>query len=191
VVIELQTQITKLEVSCLPSNGSGGDGPPHFGGLGLTCMEDLASWNMERGLGHYFGLFHDANSLLTFKRSEYVDAHYHVVTLKRAHDVGLNLIQAKLLVSFQNQVPLFFGKGHPRKLPPLMCYPRQVTGRTKTAPAEQNTILIMLMNKYVYHKLQRSSIHCSGTSSLGHEERDGRQKEWCRLRHQVPIKLTY
>jgi hypothetical protein len=68
VLIELQKQITKLEVSCLPNNGSRGNGPPHFGGLGLTCMEDLTSWNMERGLGHYFSLFHDANSLLTFKK---------------------------------------------------------------------------------------------------------------------------
>jgi hypothetical protein len=66
---------------------------------------------MERGLGNLFGLFHDANSLLTFKRMDYVEAHDHVATLKRAQDVGLNLIQAKvLLVSFQNQVPLFFGK---------------------------------------------------------------------------------
>lgn len=124
VVMELRKRITKLEVSRSPSNGSGGDGPPHFGGLGLTCIEDLASWNMERGLGHYFGLFHDANSLLTFKRSEYVDAHDHVATLKRARDVGLNLIQAKLLVSFQNQVPLFFGKGTPTKLSSLNALPK-------------------------------------------------------------------
>jgi hypothetical protein len=88
------------------------------------CIEDLASWNMERGLGHYFGLFHDANSLLTFKRSEYVDAHDHVATLKRARDVGLNLIQAKLLVSFQNQVPLFFGKGTPTKTSSLNALPK-------------------------------------------------------------------
>ena len=33
-----------------------------------------------------------------------------LAALKRARDVGLNLIQAKVLVSFQNQVPLFFGK---------------------------------------------------------------------------------
>jgi hypothetical protein len=79
---------------------------------------------MERGLGHYFGLFHDANSLLTFKRSEYVDAHDHVATLKRARDVGLNLIQAKLLVSFQNQVPLFFGKGTPTKTSSLNALPK-------------------------------------------------------------------
>jgi hypothetical protein len=107
IMMELQKQITKLEVSCALSNGSRGDGPPHFGGLGLTCIEDLVCWNMERGLGHYFGLFHDANSLLTFKQSEYVDAHDHVATLKRARNVGLNLIQAKLLVLFQNQVSLF------------------------------------------------------------------------------------
>jgi hypothetical protein len=31
VVIELQKQITNLEVSSLPSNGSGGNGPPHSG----------------------------------------------------------------------------------------------------------------------------------------------------------------
>lgn len=47
IVIELRNWISKLEVSCSPSNGSGGDGPPHFGGLGLTCIEDLASWNVE------------------------------------------------------------------------------------------------------------------------------------------------
>jgi hypothetical protein len=100
---------------------------------------------MERGLGHYFGLFHDANSLLTFKQLEYIDVHDHVATLKRARDVGLNLIQAKLVVSFQNQVPLFFGKGTPTKTSSLMRYPtRQATGRKKTAPAEQNTILIVL-----------------------------------------------
>jgi hypothetical protein len=98
----------------LAAAGGGCDGPPNFGGLGLTCIEDLASWNIERGLSHFFaGLFHDANSLPTFKRMQYyVDAHEHVAPLKRARDVGLNLIQAKVLVSFQNQLPLvFFGKG--------------------------------------------------------------------------------
>jgi hypothetical protein len=43
--------------------------------------------------------------------------------LKRARDVGLNLIQAKLLVSFQNQVPLFFGKGSPNKTSSLNALP--------------------------------------------------------------------
>jgi hypothetical protein len=38
VVMELRKLITKLEVSRALSNGSGDDGPPHFGGLGLTCM---------------------------------------------------------------------------------------------------------------------------------------------------------
>jgi hypothetical protein len=38
VVMELQKQITKLEVSCLLSNGSRGDDLPHFGGLDLTCI---------------------------------------------------------------------------------------------------------------------------------------------------------
>jgi hypothetical protein len=113
IIGELRKRIMKLEGNRMSGSGSGGDGPPHFGGLGLTCIEDLASWNMERGLGHYFGLFQDANSLLTFKRSEFVDSHEHMATLKRARDVGLNLIQAKLLVSFQNQVPLFFRKGSP------------------------------------------------------------------------------
>jgi hypothetical protein len=107
----LRTRVTKVEATRVAGNGGGGDGPPVFGGLGLTCIEDLASWNVEHGLSHYFGLFHDANSILTFKRTDYVDAHDHVATLKRARDVGLNMIQAKLLVSFQNQVPLFFGKG--------------------------------------------------------------------------------
>lgn len=123
IVVELRKRITKLEGSRISGSGSGGDGPPHFGGLGLTCIEDLASWNMERGLGHYFGLFQDANSLLTFKRSEFVDSHEHMATLKRARDVGLNLIQAKLLVSFQNQVPLFFGKGSPNKTSALNALP--------------------------------------------------------------------
>jgi hypothetical protein len=120
VVMELQKQITKLEVSRSPSNGSGGNGPPHLGGLGLTCIKDLASWNMEWGLGHYFGLFHDANSLLTFKQSEYIDAHDHVATLKRAHDVGLTLIQAKLLVTFQNQTFVLW-KGDTNKDFVLKC----------------------------------------------------------------------
>jgi hypothetical protein len=79
---------------------------------------------VEWGLGHYFGLFHDANSLLTFKQLEYVDAHDHVATLKRVHDVGLNLIQVKLLVLFQNQVPLFFGKGTPTKMSSLNVLPK-------------------------------------------------------------------
>jgi hypothetical protein len=107
----LRTRLTRVEVARMAGNGGGSDGPPSFGGLGLTCIVDLASWNIERGLSHYFGLFHDANSLLTFKRTDYTDAFDHVATLKRAQDVGLNMIQAKLLVSFQNQVPLFFGKG--------------------------------------------------------------------------------
>jgi hypothetical protein len=123
IIDGLRKRLSKLEVARAPGGGGGGDGPPHFGGLGLTCIEDLASWNMERGLSHYFGLFHDANSLLTFKRTEYVDAHDHVATLKRARDVGLNLIQAKLLVSFQNQVPLFFGKGTPSKGSALNALP--------------------------------------------------------------------
>jgi hypothetical protein len=38
--------------------------------------------------------------------------------------VGLNLIQAKLLVSFQNQVPLFFGKGTPTKMSSLNALPK-------------------------------------------------------------------
>jgi hypothetical protein len=107
----LRTRVTKVEVARMAGSGGGSDGPPSFGGLGLTCIEDLASWNVECGLSHYFGLFHDANSLLTFKRTGYVDAHDHVAMLKRARDVGLNMNQAKLLVSFQYQVPLFFGKG--------------------------------------------------------------------------------
>jgi pantothenate kinase-related protein Tda10 len=52
-----------------------------MGGLRLTCIKDLASWNMtERGLSHYFDLFQDVNSLLTFKRTEYFEAHDHVAT---------------------------------------------------------------------------------------------------------------
>jgi hypothetical protein len=46
-VIELRKQVTKLEVSRAPSNGSGGDGPPHFGGLGLTCISRLGTWNED------------------------------------------------------------------------------------------------------------------------------------------------
>jgi hypothetical protein len=120
----LRSRVTKVEVARMAGNGGGSDGPPSFGGLGLTCIEDLASWNAECGLSHYFGLFHDANSLLTFKRTEYIDAHDHVATLKRARDVGLNMIQAKLLVSFQNQVPLFFGKGAGTKGSSLNALPK-------------------------------------------------------------------
>jgi hypothetical protein len=47
-----------------------------------------------------------------------------VVTLKRARDVDLNLIQAKLLVLFYNQVPLFFGKGTPTKTSSLYALPK-------------------------------------------------------------------
>jgi hypothetical protein len=118
-----RTRLTRVEVARMAGNGGGSDGPPSFGGLGLTCIEDLASWNVERGLSHYFGLFHDANSLLTFKRTDYIDAFDHVATLKRARDVGLNMIQAKLLVSFQNQVPLFFGKGAVTKSSSLNALP--------------------------------------------------------------------
>jgi hypothetical protein len=73
-----------LQKSAPGIDGRGG-GPPNVGGLlGLSCIGDFASWNLERGLSQYFGSFQDANSLLTFDRTDYFEGHVHEATLKRA-----------------------------------------------------------------------------------------------------------
>ena len=67
----LRELITRLDVARASGSGERGKGPPDFGGLGLTCIEDLASWVMERALTQqYFGLFQDANSPLTSMRTD-------------------------------------------------------------------------------------------------------------------------
>jgi hypothetical protein len=123
LVADLRKRIHKLELARTSGHSGGSDGPPNFGNLGLTCIEDLESWNHERGLGWLFCLFQDAPSVLTFTRAGIVEAPEHIATMKRARDVGLNLIQAKVLVSFQNPVPLFFAKGPASKTSSLNALP--------------------------------------------------------------------
>lgn len=81
----------------------------------------------------------------------------HVATLKRACDVvGLNLIQAKLLVSFQNQVPLFFGKGTPTKtsslnaLPEASDWEEEEDGTSRAPKHDLDQTLLSINNKQLF-----------------------------------------
>jgi hypothetical protein len=71
----------------------------------------MEAWNSENGGVMLFGLFVDAPALLTFKREDFTSVGDQLAGLKRAGDVGLNQIQVKVLASFQNTLPEFFGKG--------------------------------------------------------------------------------
>jgi hypothetical protein len=114
LLMELRMKIRKLEITVKNqpgSGGGGGEGPPAFGNIGLVSLSDLAAWNAEQGSGFLFGLFVDAPALLTFKREDFVSVGDQLAGLKRACDIGLNQIQVKVLASFQNTLPEFFGKG--------------------------------------------------------------------------------
>jgi hypothetical protein len=112
VIRDLRTRLTRME-GVMRNRGAGGagDGPPAFGNLGLSCIADLAAWNAEAGSAFGFGLFVDAPSLLTFKRGEFTSVGDQLANLKRAGDVGLTQVQVRVLASFQNTLPEFFGKG--------------------------------------------------------------------------------
>jgi hypothetical protein len=113
-LLELRTRLRKLEITVKNqpgSGGGGGEGPPAFGNMGLISLPDLAAWNAEQGSGFLFGLFVDAPALLTFKREDFISVGDQLAGLKRACDIGLNQIQVKVLASFQNTLPEFFGKG--------------------------------------------------------------------------------
>jgi hypothetical protein len=113
VLLDLRVRLRKLEVSVkgCPGGGGGGDGPPAFGNLGLSTVGDLAAWNLDQGSGFQFGLFVDGPALLTFKRDDFVSVSDQLAGLKRAGDIGLNQTQVRVLASFQNTLPEFFGKG--------------------------------------------------------------------------------
>ena len=68
-------------------------------------------WNLDQGLGFQFGLFVDGPALLTFKREDFISVSDQLAGLKRAGDIGLNQTQVRVLASFQNTLPEFFGKG--------------------------------------------------------------------------------
>jgi hypothetical protein len=71
----------------------------------------LAAWNLDQGSGFQFGLFVDGPALLTFKREDFISVSDQLAGLKRAGDIGLNQTQVRVLASFQNTLPEFFGKG--------------------------------------------------------------------------------
>jgi hypothetical protein len=71
----------------------------------------MEAWNVENGGVMLFGLFVDAPALLTFKREDFTSVGDQLAGLKRAGDIWLNQIQVKVLASFQNILPEFFGKG--------------------------------------------------------------------------------
>jgi hypothetical protein len=110
---DLRARMLNLEVSVKshPGGGGGGDGPPAFGNLGLSGVGDLAAWNLDQGSGFQFGLFVDGPALLTFKREDFVSVGDQLAGLKRAGDISLNQMQVRVLASFQNTLPEFFGKG--------------------------------------------------------------------------------
>lgn len=67
---------------------------------------------MENGGVMLFRLFVDAPALLTFTREDFTSVGDQLVGLKWAGDIiELNQIQVKVLASFQNILPEFFGKG--------------------------------------------------------------------------------
>jgi hypothetical protein len=110
---DLRIRLKKLEgaIRSQPGGGGGGDGPPAFGNLGLSAVSDLAAWNLDQGSGFQFGLFVDGPALLTFKREDFISVSDQLAGLKRAGDIGLNQTQVRVLASFQNTLPEFFGKG--------------------------------------------------------------------------------
>jgi hypothetical protein len=109
---DLRARLTWME-GVMRTRGAGGlgDGPPAFGNLGISCISDLAAWNAEAGSAFGFGFFGDSPLLLTFKRGEFTSVGDQLANLKRAGDVGLTQVQVRVLASFQNTLPEFFGKG--------------------------------------------------------------------------------
>jgi hypothetical protein len=113
-LLDLRSRLRKLEGEIKRQGvgaGGSGEGPPMFGNLGLSSVPDLAAWNADQNSGFLFGLFVDAPALLTFKREDFISVSDQLAGLKRACDIGLNQVQVRVLASFQNTLPEFFGKG--------------------------------------------------------------------------------
>lgn len=109
---DFRTRLSRVEgVLATKSGGDGSGGPPSFGDLGLASIDDLAAWVLENKALYMFGLLVDAPAVLSFKRSDYMTTGESLANMKRANDVGLSLLQARVLTSFQNILPAFFGKG--------------------------------------------------------------------------------
>jgi hypothetical protein len=107
------SHICKIETSARfhLSGGGDGDGPLVYRNLGLVSPSDMETWNAENGGVRLFGLFVDAPALLTFKREDFTLVGDQLAGLKRASDIRFNQTQVKVLASFQNILPEFFGNG--------------------------------------------------------------------------------
>jgi hypothetical protein len=130
-LLDLRARLRKLETEIKGHNGrsgggGGGDGPPMFGNLGLLSVPDLAAWNADQNSGFLFGLFVDAPALLTFKREDFISVSDQLAGLKRAGDIGLNQVQVRVLASFQNTLPEFFGKGSDSEGSSLPAMPKLI-----------------------------------------------------------------